>query len=99
MLPVVAGERETRKHILLYSIVLAPLVVAPFALGMTGVLYGAVSSVLSIILVALAWLVWQARDSEDGSYKEAKRLFAFSILFLFLIFLALLGDHAVASVL
>ena len=99
MLPVVAGEHETRKHILFYSIVLAPLVVAPFALGMSGVLYGVVSSVLSVILVALAWLVWQARDSEDGSYKEAKRLFAFSILFLFLIFLALLGDHAVASVL
>ena len=99
MLPVVAGERETRKHILVYSIFLAPLVVSPFALGMTGVFYGIVSSVLGAILVALAWLVWQARDSEDGSYKEAKRLFAFSILFLFLIFLALLGDHVVASVL
>ncbi len=99
MLPVVAGERETRKHILFYSLVLAPLTVAPFALGMAGVLYGAVSSALSAIFVALAWLVWHARDSEDGSYREARRLFAFSILFLFLIFLAFLGDHAVASVL
>ena len=99
MLPVVAGERETRKHILLYSIILAPLVVAPFALGMTGVFYGIVSSVLGALLVAFSWLVWQARDREDGSYREARRLFAFSILFLFLIFLALLGDHVVASVL
>jgi len=99
MLPVVAGERETRKHILLYSIILAPLVVAPFALGMMGVFYGIVSSVLGALLVAFSWLVWQARDREDGSYREARRLFAFSILFLFLIFLALLGDHVVASVL
>jgi len=99
MLPVVAGERETRKHILLYSLILAPLVVAPYALGMTGPLYGIVAGVLGLVLVALAYGVWRARDREDGSYREARRLFGFSILFLFLIFLALLGDHVVASVL
>ena len=99
MLPVVAGERETRRHILLYSLILAPLVVAPYALGMTGPLYGIVAGVLGLVLVALAFQVWRARDREDGSYREARRLFGFSILFLFLIFLALLGDHVVASVL
>jgi len=99
MLPVVAGERETRKHILLYSLILAPLVVAPYALGMTGPLYGIVAGVLGLVLVALAYGVWRARDREDGSYREARRLFGFSILFLFLIFLALLGDHVLASVL
>jgi protoheme IX farnesyltransferase len=99
MLPVVAGERETRRHVLLYSLILAPLVVAPYALGMTGPLYGIVAGVLGLVLVALAFQVWRARDREDGSYREARRLFGFSILFLFLIFLALLGDHVVASVL
>jgi heme o synthase len=99
MLPVVAGERETRRHILLYSLVLAPLVVAPYALGMASALYGIVAGVLGLVLVALAWSVWRVRDREDGSYREARQLFGFSILFLFLIFLALLGDHVVAPVL
>jgi heme o synthase len=99
MLPVVAGERETRKQILLYSVVLAPLAVAPYALGMAGQAYGIVSAALGVVLLALAWLVWQARNAEDGTYRAARRMFGFSILYLFLIFLALLGDHVLRPVL
>ncbi len=88
MLPVVAGERETRRQILIYSLLLAPVALVPVALGISGWLYGALAAVLGVVLVVRAWRVWRA-------YTEAaaKRLFRFSILYLFLIFCGLLADR------
>ena len=87
MLPVVAGERETKKQILLYSLVLAPLGVAPYALGTVGWLYGIVSSILGALFVLCALRVWQ-----DESDRSARQMFAFSILYLFLLFSILIVD-------
>jgi protoheme IX farnesyltransferase len=90
MLPVVAGRRETQKQILLYSLMLAPLGLAPMALGTVGVLYGAFAAVLGAIFVLAAWRVWR-----DASDRNCKQLFGYSILYLFLVFLALVVDRAV----
>jgi protoheme IX farnesyltransferase len=91
MLPNVAGDDETRKQILLYSIALAPLGVAPFALGMTGWLYGAFSVALGVLFLAFAWQVYRRREGDEAE-RAAKHLFAFSVLYLFLLFAVLLVE-------
>jgi protoheme IX farnesyltransferase len=93
MLPVVAGARETKKQMLAYTLVLWPIAVAPALVGVAGWLYGAVALALSALFTGLALRVW--RDAGDRS---AKQMFAFSILYLFLLFALLLVDRAPAAV-
>ena len=90
MLPVVAGEAETRRQILLYSLVLAPLGVAPWFLGYTGPLYAVVAIAAGAVIVALALRV----RGEQSGHAASKQMFAFSILYLFLLFATLLVDWA-----
>ena len=94
MLPVVAGEGETRRQILIYSAVLAPLGVAPTLLGLAGTAYGAVAFLLGAAFVALAFQVWRAREGA-GAENAARRLFGFSVLYLFLLFAMLLAEALV----
>ena len=90
MLPVVAGDAATRRHIMTYTLVLAPIGVAPWALGYAGLLYGAVATVTGAIMLALAWqLLNERRPAERAS----RNLFAFSILYLFLLFAVLLVER------
>jgi protoheme IX farnesyltransferase len=96
MLPVVAGERETRRQILLYTLVLVPLGVAPWALGFAGMLYGVVALVTGAAMLVLALRVRAEQGSRDN--KASKHLFAFSILYLFLLFAALLVEHGIGAV-
>ena len=88
MLPVVAGERETRKQIFIYAVLLAPVALSPWAIGIAGTLYGVVATVLSVLFIAAAWAVWK-----DEGETAARRLFAFSIAYLFVLFLALILDR------
>jgi protoheme IX farnesyltransferase len=94
MLPVVSGERETRRQILLYTLVLVPLGVAPWLIGFAGLVYGVVAVVTGAAMLALA-----VRLMTDRSDRAAKQLFAFSILYLFLLFAFLLIDRAVMGLL
>ncbi len=94
MLPVVAGERETRRQILLYTLVLAPLGVAPWLLGYAGMLYGVVAIAAGAILIALALRI----RAEQRGYAASKQMFGFSILYLFLLFAMLLVDRMSAGV-
>src|SRR6266849_3430891 len=89
MLPVVAGPQETRRQILLYSIVLAPIGVSPWFLGYAGAAYGVTALVAGALMVAFAWRLRGERDEERAA-AAAKRLFAFSILYLFILFAVLL---------
>ena len=90
MLPVVAGEVTTRRQILLYTLVLVPLGIAPWALGYAGMLYGAVSTVTGAIMIALAW---QVLHEQRPAERACRNLFAFSILYLFLLFATLLVER------
>lgn len=91
MLPVVSGADETRRQILIYTLVLVPLGISPFALGMAGLAYGAVSIATGAIMLLLAWQVFRRREGAPAD-QAAKRLFAFSILYLFLLFAVLLVE-------
>ncbi|MBB5684191.1 heme o synthase [Sphingobium boeckii] len=93
MLPVVAGERTTRRQIFLYSIPMAAAAIAPWAMGLTGNLYGVTAAVLTAWFLYLAAKVGIRTAVEDDGMKPEKRLFAFSILYLFLLFGILLADH------
>ena len=92
MLPVVAGPDETRRQILLYSLVLVPLAVSPYFIGLGGIAYAAVSTVLGLIFLYLAVKVWRVREGREADH-AAKQLFGFSIFYLFLLFAVLLGEH------
>ena len=89
MLSVVSGPRETKRQILLYTLVLWPASVAPWLLGVADTFYGAGALLLSALFTGMAIRVWR-----DDSDRSARRMFAFSLLYLFLIFSLLLVDHA-----
>ena len=91
MLPVVAGDASTRRQILLYTLILVPLGVAPWLLGYAGALYG-VTAVVSRRDHAGARLAGAARAAARPS-APAGNLFAFSILYLFLLFAVLLVER------
>ena len=89
MLPVVAGARETKKQMLAYTILLWPLTLAPALTGVAGAVYGAAALVLSALFTLLAIRVWR-----DEGERSARQMFAFSILYLFLLFALLVIDRA-----
>jgi heme o synthase len=93
MLPVVAGVRETKRQILFYSLALLPVTLVPYWLGTVGLVYASGAAVLGLILVAGAVAVW--RDSGETA---AKRLFGYSIVYLFLLFALLILDRIPAGV-
>ena len=95
MLPVVAGGDETRRQILIYSLLLVPVAISPAFIGLGGVVYGAVASLMGAGFLWFAYRVYCIRDGRDGD-KAAKQLFGYSIFYLFVLFAVLLGEHGVA---
>jgi protoheme IX farnesyltransferase len=95
MLPVVAGEEETRRQIVIYSALLVPLAVTPAVIGLGGAAYGVISTVLGAIFLSMALSLWRAED-DALRIQIARRLFGFSILYLFGLFAVLLVEHIAA---
>jgi protoheme IX farnesyltransferase len=93
MLPVVAGLRETRRQILIYSFLLVPLAVTPVLIGLGGIAYAVASVSLGAVFLALAIRVWRITEGREAD-TAARQLFGFSILYLFLLFAVLLAEHA-----
>jgi protoheme IX farnesyltransferase len=96
MMPVVAGIRNTRLQILIYSLILAVAAMAPWALGLTGTIYAVASAVLNVVFVVLAAAVFANRADQPSGMKPERRLFAFSILYLFILFAAVVADRWIA---
>jgi protoheme IX farnesyltransferase len=106
MMPVVKGAASTRLQILAYSLLLIPLCVAPAFTGLGGATYLAVSGLGGLVFLLLAWRLYRSHAGEaadprndDGLYdvragaRDARNLFAFSILYLSLLFATLLAEH------
>jgi protoheme IX farnesyltransferase len=89
MMPVVAGLAATKKQMLLYTVLLAPVALAPVFLGVAGWVYGATAIVLNAGFIYRAWRVLHSDD-----LVWAKKMFGFSLLYLFLHFLVLMLDRA-----
>ena len=94
MLPVVSGESTTRSQILIYSIALAPIGIAPWLIGLGGTAYGIIALVMTALFLALAVQIRVARDPATIKV-TARRLFAFSILYLFVLYATLLVERLV----
>jgi len=96
MLPVVSGERTTRIQIGLYTLPMIAAAAAPWPLGLTGLAYGLTAAVMSGIFLAMAIQVATRRSEADDRMIPEKRLFKFSILYLFVLFGALVIDRWLA---
>jgi protoheme IX farnesyltransferase len=108
MMPVVKGAASTRRQIFIYSLALIPVCLAPAATGLGGPVYLAVAALGGLVFLLLAWRLFRSKagdapderiEGEDRLYavragaRDARNLFAFSILYLALLFAALLGEH------
>ena len=96
MLPVVSGERTTRHQIGLYSIPMAVAGIAPWPLGLTGPVYGVVAVVLNAVFLVLAARIALRTSQPDDKMAPEKTLFKYSILYLFVVFGALVVDRWVS---
>ncbi len=96
MMPVVKGETSTRRQILAYSVLLVPIAAAPWFIGGTGAIYGVAAIALSLAFLALSLPVAFRQTGQDDTMKPEKRLFAFSIVYLFALFAALVVDRLLA---
>lgn len=96
MLPVVAGEAATRRQILIYAVLLLPITLLPWWIGGTGAVYGVSALVLSSVFLLFSIRVGlRKRAGEDDTMKPEKQLFAYSVLYLFVLFGALVVDRFV----
>jgi len=93
MLPVVKGEVVTRRQILAYAVALLPVSLAPWWVGGTGAIYGVAAMALSGLFVGLCVPVALRRSAENDRMKPEKRLFAYSVIYLFALFTALVADR------
>ena len=113
MMPVARGAKSTRLQIMLYSLLFVPCAIAPAFTGLGGTAYAVVSSLGGLVFLVLAFKLMRSRAGEleqgdartdDGLYgvkadaKDARNLFAFSILYLTLLFATLLAEHAVRAI-
>jgi heme o synthase len=110
MMPLVAGPASTRRQILIYALLVVPLCLAPAFTGLGGVAYLSVAAAGGAVFLLLAWRLFRSHAGEasgerntDGLYdvragaKDARNLFAFSILYLALIFATLLAEHLMGA--
>ena len=96
MLPVVAGTRNTRRQIFLYSLPMAAVAIAPWPLGLTGPLYGVVAVALNLGFIGLAARVLANTAEEPAQMGPEKRLFGYSVIYLFVLFGVLVADCWIA---
>jgi heme o synthase len=90
MLPVVSGRTATKRQILIYSALLVPTSMIPWAIGFAGATYGVTAVVCGAMLLVLTLLLSRSKETDRSA---AHRLFVFSIIYLFVLFAALLVDH------
>ena len=96
MMPVVKGEKSTRRQILAYCIVLVPIAAAPWFIGGTGAIYGVTAIALSLVFLLMSLPVAFRTAEEGDKMSLEKRLFAFSVFYLFALFAALVVDRVAA---
>jgi protoheme IX farnesyltransferase len=98
MLPVVAGEKATRLQILLYTALLVPVALAPYALGFGGMFYAVTAVIGSGFMLYWAWDIFRARPKAEDT-RACWRMFGGSILYLFALFAALLIERLASALL
>ncbi len=96
MMPIVAGNRSTQNQILAYSILLVPIAVLPWILGFAGAIYGIISITLGAVFLYFSFNVWKMSE-DDKEMKPARKLFAYSIFYLFAIYATLMVENVAVN--
>ncbi len=92
MLPVVAGADETRRQIWIYSLLLMPVSLLPWMLDAAGMAYGVAAVLFGAVFLRLAWQVYRTREGHQAD-RTARKLFGFSVIYLFGLFAVLLAEQ------
>ena len=95
MMSVVAGPKATRTQVFLYTLPMVAVAMAPWALGLAGAIYGVASLVLNAVFLVLAAQVARSTETDPAAMKVERRLFTYSIVYLFVLFGALVVDRFV----
>ena len=95
MLPVVAGETATRRQILFYTLALVPVTIFPWAFGLTGWIYGGVAILAGGIFLSRTIAVWRSTVVLPAEMLAERALFRYSLLYLFVLFAALVVDRLI----
>jgi len=98
MMPNVKGEKHTRFEMLVYTAIMAPAGVLPALLGHASMAYGVIAAIAGAFMLHLAIQVWRAKDADDAD-KPCKKLFGFSILYLFLLFGVIVVENTIVMAL
>jgi protoheme IX farnesyltransferase len=98
MMPNAKGEKRTRLEMLIYTILLAPLGVVPALLGQASIAYGVIAALSGLFMLHLAIKVWRAPDAQAAD-RDCKKLFGYSILYLFLLFGVIVIENTIVTVL
>ncbi len=96
MLPVVAGAKATRRQAFAYTLPMAAAAIAPWPLGLTGPIYGVASLALNLLFVGLAAAMLRNPTTDPKEMAPEKRLFGYSVFYLFALFTALVADRWIA---
>jgi protoheme IX farnesyltransferase len=88
MMPVVAGEKNTKLQMLIYTVILWPVTLLPYVFGFASEIYAIAAGILGAVFIVAAIKVML-----DDSYKSAKLMFGYSVFYLFALFLALMMTH------
>ena len=99
MLPVVRGERTTKNHIMLYTLAMVPMTLLPWYFGFAGLIYGATAALLGGMFIWLAYALLTDKKLVDEDSASAKKLFYFSIFYLFALFAVLGIENLIGRVL
>ena len=97
MLPVVAGEVVTRRHILFYTAIMGVAAMAPVLMGLTGLTYGITALIGTAIFAGLSFQVALRRESDPANMQPERRLFKYSMLYLFILYGAVVADRWMAA--
>ena len=92
MLPVIAGTQKTKLNILIYSLMMTPIVIAPYFFNLGGLVYLSISLIMTSYYVLLCYKLFRENRSKESNI-IARKIFVYSIFYLFVIFLALLIDN------
>lgn len=95
MMPVVRGQASTRRQMFAYSLILFAVSLAPWMIGGTGAIYGGAAIILSALFVLLCAPVTFRRSAKNDPMKPEKRLFGYSVFYLFALFAALVADRLI----
>lgn len=99
MLPVVSGEKATKNHIMLYTLAMVPVTLLPWYFGFAGLIYGATAALLGGMFIWLSYALLTDKKSVDEDSASAKKVFFFSIFYLFALFAVLGIENLIGRVL